>query len=223
LLYLSLYFKQHRRLYYDLLDRVRCDGDWEAWLDFFLEESRTPRRRAVTTARRLVKLFEADNRRVAQAGRGAARALKVLAALRSRPVLSITHLRDCHGMTFPTASKAMDSLIELGIATELTGKARNRVFTYAAYLAALQEGSRLSTPLPGRANHRARTSADALRPESGHLPPPRSTRHGWDYADGTRRWAAGTTPARTRSTRPPASTMNLALPRVTPCEKAARG
>jgi len=43
-------------------------------------------------------------------------------------------------MTFPTASKAMDSLVELGIAKELTGKARNRVFSYAAYLAALQEG-----------------------------------------------------------------------------------
>ena len=55
-------------------------------------------------------------------------------------MLSITHLRDGHGITFPTASKAMDSLIDLGIAKELTGKARNRVFSYAAYLAALQEG-----------------------------------------------------------------------------------
>ncbi len=35
LLYLSLYFKQHRSVYYDLLDRVRRTGDWEAWLAFF--------------------------------------------------------------------------------------------------------------------------------------------------------------------------------------------
>jgi Fic family protein len=140
LLYLSLHFKQHRRLYYDLLDRVRSDGDWEAWLDFFLDGVADTATSAVTTAHRLVALFEADNRRVAQSGRGAASALRVLAALRARPVLSITHLRDGHGITFPTASKAMDSLIELGIAKELTGKARNRVFSYAAYLAALQEG-----------------------------------------------------------------------------------
>jgi Fic family protein len=140
LLYLSLHFKQHRRLYYDLLDRVRSDGDWEAWLDFFLDGVADTATSAVTTAHRLVALFEADNRRVAQSGRGAARALQVLTALRTRPVLSIGRLRDSHGMTFPTASKAMDSLIELGIAKELTGKARNRVFSYAAYLAALQEG-----------------------------------------------------------------------------------
>jgi Fic family protein len=140
LLCLSLHFKQHRRLYYDLLDRVRSDGDWEAWLDFFLAGVADTAASAVTTAHRLVALFEADNRRVAQSGRGAASVSRVLAALRARPVISITHLRDGHGMTFPTASKAMDSLIDLGIAKELTGKARNRVFSYAAYLEALQEG-----------------------------------------------------------------------------------
>ena len=37
LLYLSLYLKEHRQVYYDLLDRVRTAGDWEAWVDFFLE------------------------------------------------------------------------------------------------------------------------------------------------------------------------------------------
>ena len=37
LLYLSLYLKQNRSTYYDLLDEVRRTGDWEAWLAFFLE------------------------------------------------------------------------------------------------------------------------------------------------------------------------------------------
>ena len=37
LLYLSLYFKQHRMEYYRLLNHVRHTGDWEEWLTFFLE------------------------------------------------------------------------------------------------------------------------------------------------------------------------------------------
>lgn len=37
LLYLSLYCKQHRRVYYDLLDAVRTEGKWLEWLRFFLE------------------------------------------------------------------------------------------------------------------------------------------------------------------------------------------
>src|SRR5262249_39663160 len=36
LLYLSLYFKQRRQQYYDLLQSVRDRGDWETWVEFFL-------------------------------------------------------------------------------------------------------------------------------------------------------------------------------------------
>ncbi|MBM3284260.1 MAG: Fic family protein, partial [Candidatus Aminicenantes bacterium] len=60
LLYLSLYFKQRRAEYYRLLDLVRSDGDWEAWLDFFLEGVEQTATVAVQTAQRLVKLFSDD-------------------------------------------------------------------------------------------------------------------------------------------------------------------
>src|SRR5207247_11478805 len=60
LLYLSLYFKQHRGEYYRLLDLVRANGDWEAWLDFFLEGVETTANSAVYTARRLVEHFQRD-------------------------------------------------------------------------------------------------------------------------------------------------------------------
>lgn len=140
LLYLSLYLKEHRTVYYDLLNRVRSTGDWEAWVDFFLEGVEQTAHSAVQTARRLVDLFTEDTRRVQSSGRAAASALRVLAALRERPVLTLNFLRDTHGLTFPTASKAMQTLINTGIARELTGQRRNRVFVYDAYLAILNEG-----------------------------------------------------------------------------------
>lgn len=140
LLYLSLYFKEHRATYYEFLDRVRATGDWEAWVDFFLEGIEHTARSAVQTARRLVDLFAADTLRIQQTGRAAANALRVLAAMRQRPVLTLKHLCKAHAMTFPTASKAIQSLVAAGIARELTGQRRNRVFVYDAYLAILNEG-----------------------------------------------------------------------------------
>ena len=139
LLYLSLYLKQHRAEYYDLLDRVRRSGDWEAWVDFFLEGVEQTARGAVQTARRLVELFHSDTRRVNGRGRGAASAQRVLTALRMRPMLDIRQLARDHGMTFPTADKAMRTLVDLGIAREITGRRRNRVFVYDAYLGILNE------------------------------------------------------------------------------------
>lgn len=140
LLYLSLYFKEHRSVYYELLDRVRTTGDWETWVDFFLEGVESTAREAVGTARRLRQLFEEDTSRIQQTGRAAANALRVLDALRQRPIVTLKHLRDAHGMTFPTASKAMQTLLAAGIARELTGQRRNRVFVYDAYLSILNEG-----------------------------------------------------------------------------------
>ena len=140
LLYLSLYLKQHRPVYYDLLDRVRTAGDWEAWVDFFLEGVESTALGAVDTARRLVTLFDEDTRRLQQSGRSAANALRVLAALRQRPLLSLPQLCQLSAMTFPTANKTMALLVEAGIARELTGQRRNRVFSYDAYLSILNEG-----------------------------------------------------------------------------------
>jgi Fic family protein len=141
LLYLSLFLKEHRSHYYDLLDRVRTTGDWEAWVDFFLEGVEHTAHSAVQTARRLVALFDTDTRRLQQTGRSAASALRVLTVLRQRPVLTLQHLCKAHAMTFPTASKAMHALTTTGIARELTGQRRNRVFVYDAYLAILNEGA----------------------------------------------------------------------------------
>jgi Fic family protein len=141
LLYLSLYFKQHRAEYYELLDRVRTRGDWEAWVDFFLEGVETTAHSAVQTAKRLVDLFQQDTRRVTTlGGRAAPNLLRVLDALRQRPLCSLKQLCVSHGMSFPTASKAMQTLVSQGLAREMTGQQRNRVFVYDAYLNILNEG-----------------------------------------------------------------------------------
>ena len=95
---------------------------------------------AVQTARRLVDLFDADTLRAQGFERTSPSALLVLAALRQRPILGIPQLCRHTGMTFPTASKAMEKLVESGIVRELTGRRRNRVFAYGAYLDILSEG-----------------------------------------------------------------------------------
>jgi Fic family protein len=140
LLYLSLYLKQHRAMYYELLDRVRAEGDWEAWVDFFLEGVEQTAEGAVQTARRLVDLFQQDTQRVQAAGGRNANMLRVLDTLRQRPLCSLRQAGATAGITFPTASKAMLALVEMGIARELTGQRRNRVFVYDAYLNILSEG-----------------------------------------------------------------------------------
>ena len=141
LLYLSLYFKQHRSAYYDLLDEVRRTGDWEAWLAFFLKGVRETAEGAVATSTRLTDLFKTNTARIEELGRRAGSALRVHQALTSHPVRSLSQVCDHSGLTPPTASSAMKSLVELGIAREITGRRRGRLFAYAGYLSILNEGT----------------------------------------------------------------------------------
>jgi len=141
LLYLSLYFKQRRAEYYRLLDAVRTEGDWEAWLDFFLEGVERTATNAVETARRLVALFQQDEQTIRNARRRAASTLQVLAALQERPLINLKQTCRRTGLSFPAAAKAMEELLRMGIAREITGKKRDRVFAYDAYLEILREGA----------------------------------------------------------------------------------
>ena len=141
LLYLSLYFKQHRDEYYRLLDVVRTEGDWEAWLDFFLEGVETTASGAVQTAQRLLALFREDAERVQAIGRVATSALRVFSVLRERPLVTLNQVQRHTQISFPTAAKGMKTLVTLGIVRELTGQQRNRVFVYDRYLSMLNEGT----------------------------------------------------------------------------------
>lgn len=141
LLYLSLYFKEHRSYYYDLLNEVRLKGDWEAWLAFFLEGVRITAEGAVSTALRLRKMIERDRERITQSGRRASSAVSAHQALVKSPVHSISSISKMTGLAFAGASAGVRFLEELGMVREITGKSRNRLYVYDEYMSVLNEGT----------------------------------------------------------------------------------
>jgi len=141
LLYLSLYFKQHRDRYYELLDTVRMEGDWEAWIDFFLEGVEQTANNAVKTARTLVALFRQDEERLQLQGRRAGTVLRVFQAFCQRPVQSVTDAKSFSGLSYPAAANAMETLEKLQIVKEITGRKRNKLYMYTQYVSALNEGA----------------------------------------------------------------------------------
>ena len=148
LLYLSLFFKEHRAMYYELLNRVRLDGDWESWLAFFFEGVRVTAEAAVSTADRLSALFQEDRDRLAQSGgRRLGSALRMHEALKARPILSLPAACKATGLSFQGASSAMEMLLHHEIAREITGRRRGRIFAYNGYLSVLSEGTERSNEL----------------------------------------------------------------------------
>ena len=141
LLYLSLYFKQHRDRYYALLDEVRENGDWEAWLEFFFDGVAQTAQEAVSTAQRLLNMFQQDQAKIQQEGRRAGSALRVHQVLQKRPIASLREMARGTGLSFAAAAAGVKLLEQLGIVRELTGKKRNRFFGHQQYLDVLAEES----------------------------------------------------------------------------------
>ena len=141
LLYLSLYFKTHRTSYYELLQRVRTEGDWEAWLSFFLRGVKETAEGAVATAQRLARLFKEDRDRIGTLGRISGSALRVHYALQQHPIQTVLTVTQRTGLTVPTVTAVMKALEAQGVVRELTGKRRGRVYAYQRYLQLLDEGT----------------------------------------------------------------------------------
>ena len=144
LLYLSLYFKQHRQQYYDLLQSVRLTGDWESWLRFFLTGVQESAHQAARTAKALMTLASADEKRIQGLGRASGSALRVHGLLRAQPILSLGAASKALKLSVPTVTSAMQHLTTLGITRETTGRRYGRIYAYDQYLKLLNEGTELA-------------------------------------------------------------------------------
>jgi len=149
ILYLSHFFKLHRATYYDLLDRVRRDGDWEAWLDFFAQGVTETASGAVATTQRLAERLRQDRARLDGLGRGRGSAADLLHVLQRRPIASIQTLATATGLAFVTVARAIERLANLEIVREVTGQRRNRLYSYWRYLELLGDPTE-PAPAPGR-------------------------------------------------------------------------
>jgi Fic family protein len=141
ILYLSLYFKTRRADYYRLLQEVRENGAWEAWMEYFLIGVRDTATQAVETARELITLFDDDRNRIQTIGRSAASALRVHDFMQRRPLVTIQAASKELKLSLPTVGKSLDHLVSLDIVREVTGRRRHRVFAYRKYLDVLDRGT----------------------------------------------------------------------------------
>src|SRR5882724_3348727 len=141
LLYLSLYFKAHRQRYYELFQRVRTEGVWEEWIEFFLEGTENTAHQAADTAVQILHLFEADRKKIRAMGRKAASSLAVHEYLQAHPLTKIGPAAKDLKLSIPTVTSALETLTKLKVAKESTGKRRDRLFAYPRYLRILGEGT----------------------------------------------------------------------------------
>jgi Fic family protein len=139
LLYLSLAFKRHRADYYNRLLEVRNQGDWEGWTEFFLRCVCESAEDGVSAAGRIFALLGKDRRIATNHKATTVTAIRLLDLLPDHPIITSPRAMELLKTTKPTAGKAIDALCKAGILGETTGRQRDRIYAYNAYLKVLAE------------------------------------------------------------------------------------
>ena len=134
LLYLSLFLKQRREEYYRRLMNVREKGDWEGWIDFFLLGVRDVSLQATELARTILRQQKEHRVLVEKRVPGSIAGMRLLELLCRHPVLSAGQAVRVLQISAPTAYHLLDRFHSIGLVRELSGKQRNRYFSYQPYL-----------------------------------------------------------------------------------------
>ncbi len=140
ILYLSIFFKRHRNDYYERLQAIREVGDWEGWIEFFLEAVAFVSTEATATAQRIVQVREEARAQINQdMGRRAGSALQLLEHLFRYPIVNVRGVQEATGLSQPAANSLANALEEIGLLREITGKRIYRMFAFERYLALFEE------------------------------------------------------------------------------------
>lgn len=134
LLHLSLFFKQHRARYYELLQEVRLQGHWESWLDFFFQGVHDIAERTASDIQQALALFEKDRFRISQMGRSARSCLIIHERMKAKPMTSIAALSLATKLTPTTTAASLAKLTKIEMVREITGSRYGRLYAYDGYL-----------------------------------------------------------------------------------------
>ena len=136
-LYLSLFFKANRSAYYEKLQDVRKNGDWEGWLGFFLEGVAVTATNAVETARQMSEVYHRDREKLLAVGKGTSGVMRTHKCMFGRISANASRVAKVTELSPPTINTALQTLEELGIVRETTGKQRGKRYLYGEVHAAM--------------------------------------------------------------------------------------
>ena len=127
ILYLSDFFERYRNEYYNLLLGVSQDGNWDAWLKYFIRGVAVQSKIAEETGYKILELQKKYQQQLQKISVSAP-VFQLLDMLFFNPFVSLPGISEYLKITWPTAKASVERLVKLGILEEVSGRKRNRIY-----------------------------------------------------------------------------------------------
>lgn len=133
LLYLSYYFKLNRTEYYDRLQAIRDQGDWEGWLRFYLQGIQIIAKESTEKTRAVLQQRELDRERINELGSKSGKALLVRDYLYRFPYINVKAVEQATELSYSAANSLINDLVRIGLIHPINNRQRDRVFYHREY------------------------------------------------------------------------------------------
>ena len=141
-LYLSYFFKKNRNRYYELLNNIRIKGEFEEWIQFFIDGICEISEDAITSIQKIVELKNTDMKKIRElSGSNISNLLLIYDYLLQHPFLEAEDIKNLVGVSKPTANKLLENLMTIEIVELVEDKKRYRQYVYKKYVDILSEGT----------------------------------------------------------------------------------
>ena len=134
ILYISLYFKENRFEYYKLLNDVRETGNWEDWVNFFLNAIISISQQAISAIKKTSNFLEQCESQISAIGRRRFSAKQIFDYLKNHPITSVQKIADELKVSAPTARTTLEALSELDIINVINIDKKQKIYTFQKYL-----------------------------------------------------------------------------------------
>ena len=140
LLYLSFYLKKNQQEYYEILNSVRIEGNWERWIEFFLKGVIETSESSIETARKIIFLQNDLKNRLVEHSIGGVASLRFIDFIFGNPIVSSSTVAQELSISRQTATSMLKKFEDAGIIAEITGQKRFKKYVFDEYLRIIQEG-----------------------------------------------------------------------------------
>lgn len=119
--------------FYDRLGAVRFAGDYKEWIKYFLKGIIFSAEKVINRVNKLVNLKEENMKKIKDAGYLNINSIKLLEYMEQNPMTNIKIAAKGIGLSYNTTSKAVNTLLNLGIIRQENQLSRNRCYVYQKY------------------------------------------------------------------------------------------
>jgi len=131
---LSYYLFHNKVEYFDRISSAQRNGNYTQWVKFFIRAIIVAADNSIRQIESFIALRKKSVEKIITLGKASRNTMLVYKYIEKNPVIGVRLIADELGLSFNTAAKAVEAMVDFGILKQANNQSRHRCFIYEDYV-----------------------------------------------------------------------------------------